>query len=229
MKKDKIVMIITISIMALILCCVMFAQFRIVEETDLAQIENMREEELRQAIAEWKEKYEKTIQKLLDTNIKVQEYENKQQSNKETKQLVEKELAEAKETFGLTNVEGEGIIITLTDTEEMAYTGNHLLYLVNELRAAGAEAISINDERIINMTDIAEISSKYIVVNSNPVLSPYIVKVIGDKTYLKSALTIKNGYVDLKQKEGYKILLQEKNNIKINKYSGEVTLKYIEQ
>lgn len=228
MKKDKIVMIITISIMALILCCVMFAQFRIVEETDLAQIENMREEELRQAIAEWKEKYEKTIQKLLDTNIKVQEYENKQQSNKETKQLVEKELAEAKETFGLTNVEGEGIIITLTDTEEMAYTGNHLLYLVNELRAAGAEAISINDERIINMTDIADISSKYIVVNSNPVLSPYVVKVVGDKTYLKSALTIKNGYVDLKEKEGYKISLQEKNNIKINKYSGDVTLKYIQ-
>lgn len=229
MKKDKIIMIITISIMALILSCVMFAQFRIVEETDLAQIENMREEELRQAIAEWKEKYEKTVEKILDTNSKIQEYEEKQESNKETKELVKKELAEAKETFGLTNVEGEGIIITLTDTEEMAYTGNHLLYLVNELRAAGAEAISINDERIINMTDIADISSKYIVVNSNPVLSPYVVKVVGDKTYLKSALTIKNGYVDLKEKEGYKISLQEKNNIKINKYSGDVTLKYIAQ
>ena len=229
MKKDKIFMIITISIMAFILACVMFAQFRIVEETDLAQIENMREEELRQAIAEWKEKYEKTIEKILDTNKKVQEYEEKQESNKETKELVQKELSEAKEIFGLTNVEGDGIIITLTDTEEMAYTGNDLLYLVNELRAAGAEAISINDERIINMTDIADISSKYIVVNSNPVLSPYIVKVIGDKTYLKSALTIKNGYVDLKEKEGYKISLQEKNNIKINKYSGDVTLKYIQQ
>lgn len=229
MKKDKVIMIITISIMALILSCVMFAQFRIVEETDLAQIENMREEELRQAIAEWKEKYEKTIEKILDTNKKVQEYEEKQESNKETKELVQKELSEAKEIFGLTNVEGDGIIITLTDTEEMAYTGNDLLYLVNELRAAGAEAISINDERIINMTDIADISSKYIVVNSNPVLSPYIVKVIGDKTYLKSALTIKNGYVDLKEKEGYKISLQEKNNIKINKYSGDVTLKYIQQ
>ena len=229
MKKDKIIMIITISIMALILSCVMFAQFRIVEETDLAQIENMREEELRQAIAEWKEKYEKTIEKMLDTNKKVQEYEDKQKSNKETKELVQKELSEAKEIFGLTNVEGDGIIITLTDTDEMTYTGNDLLYLVNELRAAGAKAISINDERIVNTTDIADISSRYIQVNSNKVSAPYIVKVIGDKTYLKSALTIKNGYVDLKEKEGYKILLQEKNNIKINKYSGDVTLKYIEQ
>ena len=229
MKKDKIIMIITISIMALILSCVMFAQFRIVEETDLAQIENMREEELRRSIAEWKEKYEKTIEKILSTNEKVQEYEEKQESNKETKELVQKELSEAKETFGLTNVEGEGIIITLTDTDEMAYTGNDLLYLLNELRAAGAKAISINDERIINTTDIADISSRYIRVNSNKISAPYIVKAIGDKTYLKSALTIKNGYVDLKEKEGYKISLQEKNNIKINKYSKDVTLKYIQQ
>ena len=229
MKKDKIIMIITISIMALILSCVMFAQFRIVEETDLAQIENMREEELRQAIAEWKEKYEKTVEKILDTNSKIQEYEEKQESNKETKELVKKELAEAKETFGLTNVEGDGVIITLTDTDEMAYTGNDLLYLVNELRDAGAEAISINDERIVNITDIADISSRYIKVNSNKISAPYIIKVIGEKTYLKSALTIKNGYVDLKEKEGYKISLQEKNNIKINKYSGDVTLKYIAQ
>lgn len=229
MKKDKIIMIITISIMALILSCVMFAQFRIVEETDLAQIENMREEELRQAIAEWKEKYEKTVEKILDTNEKVQEYENKQKSNKETKELVQKELIEAKERFGLTNVEGDGIIITLTDTDEMTYIGNDLLYLVNELRAAGAKAISINDERIINTTDIADISSRYIKVNSNKLSAPYSFKVIGDKTYLKSALTIKNGYVDLKEKEGYKISLQEKNNIKINKYSGDVTLKYIKQ
>lgn len=229
MKKDKMIMIITISIMALILSCVMFAQFRIVEETELAQIEIMREEELRKAISEWKEKYEKTAEKLLDTSEKIKEYENKQKSNKETKELVKKELSEAKEIFGLTNVEGDGVIITLTDTDEMAYTGNDLLYLVNELRAAGAKAVSINDERIVNTSDIADISSRYIKVNSNKISAPYIVKVIGDKTYLKSALTIKNGYVDLKQKEGYKISLQEKNNIEINKYSGEVILKYIKQ
>ena len=39
MKKDKIIMTITISIMSLILVCVMFAQFRVVNETDIAQIE----------------------------------------------------------------------------------------------------------------------------------------------------------------------------------------------
>lgn len=228
MKKEEKIMIITISIMSLILVCVMFMQFKVVNETDIAQIEDMREDELAEALSEWKEKYEETTKKIVDTNKKVQEYEEKLQSNEETRELVEKELAEAKENFGFTDVSGDGIIITLTDNEEKAYEAKDLVDLINELRAAGIEAISINDERVTNITDIVDISSRYILVNSNKVSSPYVIKAIGDKTHLKSALTIKNGYFDLKQKEGYNIEIQEKSNMKINKYSKEVSLKYIE-
>lgn len=228
MKKDKLTMIITISIMALILFCVIFAQFKVVNETDIAQIEYMKEDELRQALTEWREKYEKTAQKITETNKKIKEYETKLQSNEETRDLVQKELIEAQKTFGLTDVIGNGIIITLTDNESRTYQSDHLLDLVNELRAAGAEAISINNERIVNLTDIADISNGQIVVNKNRISSPFTIKAIGDKTYLKSAITIKNGYLDLKEKEGYTISIQEKNNIKINKYSKDVNLKYIE-
>ena len=111
MKKDKITIIITISIMSLILFCVIFAQFKVVNETDIAQIEYMREEELRQAITEWKEKYEKTAEKITETNKKIKEYEEKLQSNEETKGLVQKELSEAKRIYGLTDVTGDGIVI----------------------------------------------------------------------------------------------------------------------
>lgn len=228
MEKDKKIMIITISIMGLILFCVIFAQFKVVNETDIAQIEYMQEDELRQAMTEWKEKYEKTTEKILETNKKIKGYEEKLQSNEETKDLVQKELTEAKKTFGLTDVTGDGIIITLTDNEEKSYDAYDLLDLVNELRAAGAEAISINNERIVNLTDIADISNGQIVVNKNRISSPFTIKAIGDKTYLKSALTIKNGYLDLKEKEGYTISIQEKNNLKINKYTKDVNLKYIE-
>lgn len=228
MKKEKKIMILTISFMSLILVCVMFMQFKVVNKTDIAQIESMREEELEESLTEWKEKYEETYKKLVDTNEKINEYTEKMQSNTETKELVNKELIEAKKDFGLTPVEGEGIVITLTDTEEIAYKAEDLLDLVNELRDAGAEAISINNERIVNMSDIVDISTRYIKVNSEIISAPYVIKVIGDRTYLKSALTIKNGYFDIKQKEGYTIEIQEKNNVKINKYSKEIKLKYIE-
>lgn len=228
MKKEKKIMIITISIMAFILVCVMFMQFKVVNQTDIAQIETMRKDELEEAITEWKEKYEEAYEKLVDTNNKINEYNEKTQSNEETKELVTKELKEAKTNFGLTDVIGDGIVVTLTDTNEMTYDAEDLLELVNELRAAGAEAISINGERIVNTSDIVQITSTIIKINSKNISSPFVIKAIGDKTYLKSALTIKNGYYDVKIKNGYEIKIVEENNIKINKYSKSVNLKYIE-
>lgn len=228
MEKEKKIMILTISIMALILVCVMFMQFKVVNETDIAQIETMREDELEEAVTEWKEKYEEAYEKLVDTNNKINEYNEKMQSSAETKELINKELTEAKRIFGLTTVEGDGIIVTLTDTDGIGYDAEDILELVNELRAAGAEAISINDERIVNTSDIVNITSSIIKVNSKNISSPYVIKAIGDSTYLKSALTIKNGYYDLKQKNEYKIKIEEKTNIKINKYSKSVNLKYIQ-
>lgn len=228
MEKDKKILILTISIMALILVCVMFMQFKVVNETDIAQIESMREDELEKAVAEWKEKYEEAYEKLSDTSDKINEYNEKMQSNAETEELINKELTEAKTNYGLTDVTGEGIIVTLTDTEEMAYDSDDLLELVNELRLAGAEAISINDERIVNTSDIVNITSTTIKVNSKNITSPYTIKAIGDNTYLKSALTIKNGYYDIKEKNDYKIKIEEKSNIKIEKYSKSLNLKYIE-
>ena len=228
MNKEKQIMIITISIMALILVCVMFMQFKVVNETDIAQIETMREDELEEAVAEWKEKYEEVYEKIVDTTSKINEYDEKMESNAETKELVTKELTEAKIKFGLTDVIGDGIIVTLKDADNIEYDAEDLLVLINELRDAGAEAISVNGERIINTSDIVYISATMIKVNSKNISSPYIIKAIGDEIYLKSALTIKNGYYDVKVKNGYDINIEEKKNIKINKYSKNVNLKYIE-
>lgn len=227
MKRDKIVITVTISIMSVILFAVIFAQFKVVNEVDIAQIEYMSEQELKQSLIEWKEKYETTEEKVKETINKIEDYEEKLQTNDEARELVKKELAEAKQVFGLTDIEGEGIIATLKDTEERVYEYKDLLNLVNELRAAGAKAISINDHRIVNMSDIANVAYRYIIINNNRITSPYTIKVIGEKTYLKSALTIKNGYMDLKEKDGYEISIQEKEKIKINKYSGKVELRYI--
>lgn len=228
MKKEKIVIVITIGIMSLLLACVMFMQFKVVNEIDVSELESLREDELQKLASEWKEKYEETNTKLQDTQTKIAEYKEKSENSDETEKLVEEELKEANLILGKTDVIGNGIQVTLKDTEDKVYDAEDLLTLVNELRAAGAEAISINGERVNNLTDIVDISSRFVLVNSNKISSPYTIRVIGDENYLKSALNIKNGYVDAKQKEGYSILVESKSNIKINKYSKDINLKYID-
>ena len=118
MKRDKIIILITISIMSMILFAVLFAQFKVVNEVDIAQIEYMSEQELKESLIEWREKYETTEAKIKDTISKIQEYDKKVESNEEARELIKKELSEAKQTFGLTNIEGEGIVVSLTDTDE---------------------------------------------------------------------------------------------------------------
>ena len=227
MEKSKKIMIVTISIMSLILACVIFMQFKVVNETDIAQIETMRKDELEKAIAEWKEKYEIAYKKLADTNSKINEYEEKMQSNAETKELINKELSEAKTNFGLTDVEGEGIIITLTDTDIASYDAEDILELVNELRGAGAEAISINDQRIVSTSEIV-CAGNVVLINGEKVGVPYVIKAIGLPSMLYGAVTMPNGYLDWMIDDGVSVDVDtvDKETIIIPKYEGIYKLEY---
>ena len=221
-------MTITLGLMCFILVFVMFMQFRTVQETDITEIETMREAELREALAEWKTKYQETSETLQDTNQKIEEYSQKDSSNQQATELLSKEVEQTNMILGKVDVQGEGVIVTLTDTEEGSVTSIDLINLVNELILAGAEAISINDNRVINMTDIVDIGNQFIVINSQRISSPYTVKAIGEKTYLQSALTIKSGYVDRYKATGININVETKGNIKILKYEGDkFDLKYV--
>ena len=176
-KKGKITMAITIAIACFALTLVMFMQFKIVNETDITAIENMREAELRTELANWKSKYEETNQKYEETVEKINEYKASKQSSEETEKLVDEELEQVNLSLGKTDVEGQGIVVTLTEKNEEEIeriTPDDLLLIVNDLKQAGAEAISINDQRIINMSDIADVQ-EYIKVNGQRILSPYII------------------------------------------------------
>lgn len=230
-KKGKITMTITIGIACFALTLVMFMQFKIVNQTDITSIENMRETELRTEYANWKSKYEETNQKYDEILKKIEEYKQTKQSNNETEDLVNEEMEQTNMTLGITDVQGEGIEIIMrdTDNEEISkINADDLLLIVNNLKAAGAEAISINDERIVNMSDIVDISETFIKVNGQRIVSPYIIKAIGDQSYLESSLIGNGGTVDEMKKAGQDVTIQRNNKVKIPKYNKEIKAKYIQ-
>lgn len=218
--KNKNIMAVIIGAVCIILVGVMFAQFKTVEETDITGIETAREAELQTMLSSWKTKYEEIEEKLQDTQTKIAEYEQKINSKEETSELLDEELEQTNLLVGKTNVVGEGIIITLRDNDEKSIVASDLRTLINELKLAGAEAISINDKRILNMTEIVDVNGR-ILINEEPTVSPYIVKAIGDQTYLSSALSLKNsGFVDSYTKLGKTVEMREEKNISILAYNG---------
>lgn len=228
-KKGKITMSIAISIACFALVLVMSMQFKIVNETDITEIENMRETELRTELANWKAKYEETETKYEEIVGKIEEYKQTKESNEETEKIINTELEQVNMTLGKTDIEGEGIEILLREKEEISkINANDLLVIINAIKLAGAEAISINDERIINMSDIVTINDTFIKVNGQRILAPYVIKAIGNQTYLESALLGNGGYVDELEKIGHEVSIEKRNKIKINKYNDEIKIKYME-
>lgn len=208
------------GMICIILVAVMFAQFKVVEQTDITGIETAREEELQTMLSNWKTKYEEIEEKLVDTQTKIAEYQEKIDSNEQASELLDKELEQTNLLVGKANVVGEGVIVTLKDNEEKSIEASDLRTLVNELKAAGAEAISINEKRILNMTEIVEVNG-HILINEDPTVSPYVVKVIGDQTYLSSALSLKNsGFVDSYTKLGKTVEMKQEKSITILAYNS---------
>ena len=229
MQRPKLVMAFSVFIICTVLVSVLFIQFKTVQEVNESDIENLRESELREKISTWKSKYEDASTKLEEVSSKIKEYELEIEEKGESSEALVKELQQSELLLGTTDIKGEGIEVTLYDTPESYITASDLVELVNELKYAGAEAISINDIRIINMTDIVDIADKFILIKPRQRLSsPYVVKAIGNQTYLSSTLSLKDsGYIDRHQSSGQNIKLEKRRNITILKYDAELKIKYM--
>ena len=231
-KKNNIIMTVIIGVVCIVLFAVMFMQFKTIEETDITAIENMRETELRTEISKWKTQYEEVNQKYEETQETIKEYQEKKQSNEETAELLQQELDQINMILGKTDVQGQGVIITINKVESEdvpAISAIDLQLIVNSLKNAGAEAISINNERIINTTDIVDIADLYIKINAQRILAPYEIKAIGDQTYLESGLLGNGGIVDELRSVGEDIKIEKSNKVVITKYTGEIKSKYMEE
>lgn len=240
MKKGKITMTITIGIACFLLVLIIFMQFKVVYQTDITSIDTMREEDLKTELASWKSKYEDTEEKYKEITETLKKYKEESSSDSQTKRNLEEELENLKLMLGVTDVEGPGLIITLKDPENILQaeaegddtiqriSASQLMIIVNYLKDAGAEAISINNQRIVNKTDFAQINmTGYIKINSQRASAPFEIKVIGDSDYLKGAL-IGTGYVQTMKNWGQTIEFEEKKKVTINKYDGNMDFKYIE-
>lgn len=230
MRKTNITICIVIFLMCVILVSVILMRFKAVEETDFEAESAIRETELRKEISTWKSKYEQINKTLDSTNQKILEYEEQIEKNEDSSYLVEQELEQTNVLLGKKTVKGEGVIVTLTDKDNAKILATDLSEIVNELKYAGAEAISINSIRILAMTDITDATNDLLLINGQRISSPYEVKAIGNQTYLYSTLNAKNGFIDYYTNQyDIDIKIEKQKNITIDKMSQEINFKYIKE
>ncbi len=148
---------------------------------------------------------------------------------------LQEELQKANMAAGMVEIEGAGIIVTINDSTRILKAGEDpneslihdydLLMVVNELKASGAEAISVNGERITSMSEI-RCAGTTILVNWVKIAPPFEIKAIGNPDMLESGLTINGGYFQTLKHLDMQINLQKAEKITIPAYSGRMKFNY---
>ncbi len=143
------------------------------------------------------------------------------------------ELVKYKMFAGFTNLQGEGVAVYIDNAPIEEGKGDLdivkdytlILFIVNELSAAGAEAISINDERYIAGTEVRG-TGEFVVVNGVNLKPPFVIRAIGDKEVLARALEQRFGIIDIIRKRGYSCELNRLNGVRIMRSSEVFDWKY---
>jgi Uncharacterized protein conserved in bacteria len=160
--------------------------------------------------------------KNYDLHSQLNKYEQNANNQVELEKQMVDQLSDSNLLLGNLAVQGPGIVLTLTpsitDTENGYLGAEELIYLINHLNFAGAEAISINNIRITQQSTITN-SSKNILIN-NDIISPkniIIIKAIGDKKNLYSVLNFQ-GELSYQNLNSYINVIELTDNIIIPKY-----------
>lgn len=231
MKKNAIWQFTLIGLAVFALSFIFVAQLNTVNMSE-ETIQGKREAELIDDLTALKTEYEE-LKEENEKNLKiVEEYKTSASNNNTLINSLTEQINQMAALSGLKDVKGEGIVVVVDDsdmavsenisTESMLIHDTDLRAIVNELNAAGAEAISINGQRVLSNTAIRCVGP-VIQVNGVKVAAPFSIKAIGNAKYLESALNIKGGIVDSFEVYGIKINITNEKSITISKYDGKLS------
>lgn len=239
MNKKLISLI--LGLMCLVLTYGIVVQIKTVNGTGTTVSTNAKENELRDAVLKSKEKYDNLYNELERMEKQLEtERANSTQNNAELTEL-ENTIKEGNKIVGLSEVTGNGLVITVNDNQKISLNtwladpnllivhDTDLIHIVNELKNAGAEAISINEQRIVT-TSAIECDGNVIMVNGEKIGAPFEIKAIGLPEALISIDRF-GGYIDYLKEDRYldvTVKRADKEEITIPKYTGIMKFEYAE-
>ncbi|MEV0444129.1 DUF881 domain-containing protein [Streptomyces spectabilis] len=143
-------------------------------------------------------------QRLEDEKRRLEEQRTGLENSSDQAEEARKQTAERERQLGIlagtVAAQGPGITLTIDD-KKGTVEAHMLLDAIQELRAAGAEAIQVNDVRVVASTHLSDAAGGGVRVDGRKVAEPYRFKVIGKPQDLEPALNIPGGVVQTLEKE----------------------------
>lgn len=187
-------------------------------------------------------KYEIEIKKY-ESEIKKQrehtsELENAIAERGGAAETLNKELQNMKNLLGITEVEGPGILVNVSDSKKLPINPTdqinqaNLIHdydinnIVNELKSAGAEAVAINNQRVA-FSSAVRCVGPVVQVNGQRVAPPIVIRAIGDADTLFTALDMAEGVLDkIRRYDPAMVRLEKRASVRVPAFSGTMQFQY---
>jgi uncharacterized protein YlxW (UPF0749 family) len=224
-----------IGVVCLALGLMIAVQLKSVRGVDGGIVSPQRAQDLAIQITKLRDERDKLMEERKNNLQRIKEYEDNAASGDVVLQRLRGDLENMRMIAGLEDVQGPGIIITVTDPPSSAegmdnfslvtFYYEYLLLIINELNAAGVEAVSINDQRVISTTEI-RIVGYHLSINGVKFSPPMVFKAIGNPEALEGALKLKNGVVETMTRDGIQVSIKPVDNLVVPKYNNIIRYRY---
>ncbi len=139
-----------------------------------------------------------------------------------------KELESLRMLAGLRAMRGPGVTVLLRDAKTqpsgsnpVVVTYQDLVSVINELWAAGSEAIAVNGQRVTATTGFSQVGAT-VKVNLQGITAPFTIVALGDPGDLEGALNIRGGLIDGLRALGLSITINRRNELTVPAFRGVV-------
>ena len=230
---NKKLELVILGVMGFILVIAVSIQIKTVNYNGTTVNSNQAESNLKTQVLKMKEKYENQYKKKKKIEKELEKTREQATSNNTELTELQDKIKQDNILLGNTDVKGSGITVTLTDgkgdssvldVENLLVHAENVLAIVNEMKNAGAEAISINGQRLINTTAIS-CDGNVIVVNGEKISSPIEIRAIGLPELL-STLDRPGGTLEYFLNLGKVVDVKKYSSIDIPKYTGVTNFRY---
>jgi uncharacterized protein YlxW (UPF0749 family) len=173
-----------------------------------------READLGRILTELQTRSDQLLDEIIELRVKLAETSGSAEQERALIENARRELRALQVLLGIVPVRGEGIVLTITDPQGVVGP-EVLLDAVQELRDAGAEAIEINDRRVVAQTWFGG-SSGALTVDGARLSFPVTIEAIGASGTLAEAMRIPGGVVDaVGARAGATVRIQERRSVSI--------------
>ncbi len=221
MKAKRVSRNISIALICVILGLALSWQFQSIRSNaKVMNLESQKKDDLVVKILNEQKNNENLRAKLNELQVQLNKFESARGNSDENLKLLTDEIQKLKTVAGLTDVNGKGVTVTFAKEDSLNVEDDDLLFVLNELRATDAQALAINDQRIIDTTEV-RVAGGYIMVNGRHVTPPYVIKAIVDPDNAVNALNMIGGALE-KIKLFIDVHVEKSDNIEIPKISEEL-------